>query len=239
MADVAGAIIKGYRTWERKPHDLYPTPFDATESIMPVIKQIFPEGSKVWECACGDLDITRVLEWHGYEVTSTDIRDTGIIPQFEGFGGFDFLNDDPTEKCGWLPDPDLVFTNPPFNLAEAFVRKALTYTPNVALLLKIDYWSADSRFDLFDDHRPAMVIPLTFRPAFLKAERGNSPLMNVMWCIWTDRVTTGGSEYPAFSPARRRVYPGYQGPGLRSGMSKLVQAIDDLTEVISNGRSDT
>lgn len=240
MAGLAGAIQKSYVGWERKPSDFYPTPFDVSESLIPLLDRLLLPGAKVWEPCAGDLDMTRVLQWHGYEVTSTDIRDTGVIPFGEGFGGFDFLNDDPVEKWGWEPNPDMIFMNPPFSLAQEFIAKALTYTPNVACLMKIDYWNAISRLPLWEKHIPAFYLPLTWRPAFLKAERGNSPLMNCAWCVWIDPALRDlGTDVCVIEPMRKIAYPGYQGPGLRTGMSRLAQAIDDLMEVISDGRSDS
>lgn len=227
MSDVAGAILKGLATWERKAADFYPTPYDVTESLIPVIKALIPEGGKIWEPACGDMDMSRVLEFHGFEVTSTDLRETG-----QGVGGIDFLNDNMETAYGWIPDCDMIVTNPPFNLAAQFIEKALSYTPNVAMLLKIDYWSAISRLPLFDKHRPALFLPLTFRPAFLKKERGNSPLMNVAWVVWTGTV----GDYCVFEPIRKRVYPGFHGDGLRKLVSLNMQARDDLAAALRANR---
>lgn len=220
---LAGAIQKSYRAWERKPSDFYPTPYDVTESLMPVIQTLVDAGGKIWEPCSGNMDMTRVLEWHGYEVTSTDIRDTG-----QGIGGFDFLNDNPEEKWGWIPDPDMIVMNPPFSLAAEFILRALRYTPTVACLMKIDYWNAIGRLPLWQANMPKLFLPLTWRPAFLQKERGNSPLMNCAWCVWHN----SGEDYCAIEPMRKRVYPGYQHDGIRTGFAKLMQAVDDLTEML-------
>lgn len=231
---LAGAIQKSYRAWERKPSDFYPTPFDVTESLIPALEVIRLEVAgpvtpfRVWEPCSGNMDMSRVLEWHGYEVTSTDIRDTG-----QGIGGFDFLNDDPAEKWGWIPDPDMIVMNPPFSLAAEFILKALTYTPRVACLMKIDYWNALGRLPLWQANMPKLFLPLTWRPAFLQKERGNSPLMNCAWCVWND----SGEDFCAIEPLKKRPYPGYTGDGIRTGLAKLMQAVDDLTEVISDDRT--
>jgi hypothetical protein len=231
---IAGAITKGYKRWERKPADLYPTPFDVTESLIPVLEVIRLNTAgpirpfRVWEPCAGDMDMSRVLEWHGYEVTSTDIRDTG-----QGIGGFDFLNDDPAEKWGWIPDPDMIVMNPPFSLAAEFILKALSYSPRVACLMKIDYWNALSRLPLWRDNMPKLFLPLTWRPAFLQKERGNSPLMNCAWCVWND----SGEDFCAIEPMKKIAYPGFTHDGIRTGFAKLGQAVDALTEVISSGRT--
>lgn len=226
---VADAIVASYKKWERKPADLYPTPVDGTECVIPAL-QVIAEyhehhcGSRprVWEPACGDGRMSRVLEWHGFDVLSTDLRET---PGY-GIGGVDFLKSH-ERTMGWHPpdDIDLIVSNPPFSLAELFIRQALTYTPNVAMLLKATYWNAASRLPFFNEHRPAFVLPLTFRLAFLEKERGKSPLMDCVWVIWSH----WGEEHCVFEPVPRRRYPGYAGPGLRSGMAALEEALTDLT----------
>jgi len=221
---MAGAIQKSYAKWERKPSDFYPTPYDGTESLMPLVNTLLEPGARIWEPCSGDLDMVRVLEWHGYKVTATELRDTG-----QGVTGFDFLRDDPVEVFGWEPEVEMIVMNPPFSLAAEFIQKALSYTPNVACLVKIDYWNAISRLPLWEKHTPAYFLPLTFRLAFLKAERGNSPLMNCAWVVWAGTMR----DECMTEPLRKRVYPGYQGNGVRTSLAKLGQAIDDLMEVIS------
>jgi hypothetical protein len=57
---------------------------------------------------------------------------------------FDFLSQD------WAADS--ICTNPPYNLAPAFCRHALKYTPKVAFLLSLHFDSARTRRDLFADN---------------------------------------------------------------------------------------
>ena len=231
---MAGAIQASYKKWERKPSDFYPTPYDGTESLMPLINKLLQPGAKIWEPCSGDLDMARVLEWHGYEVTSTELRETG-----QGITGIDFLTDDVQTKLGWEPDPDMIVMNPPFSMAAEFIAKALSYTPNVACLVKIDYWNAISRLPLWEKHVPHFFLPLTFRLAFLKEERGNSPLMNCAWVVWTDDDFRAdiGPGICVTEPLRKRIYPGYQKNGIRTSFAKLGQAMDDLTGAMCNARS--
>lgn len=227
---MAAAIVASYKRWERKPADLYPTPVNAVEAIMEVIKVLGIK--KVWEPACGDGRIARVLEWHGIEVHGTDFREhTGY-----GHGGLDFINDDPAEKWGWDVEGmgfDAIITNPPFSLAREFIEKSLKIAPAVIMLVKQNYYNTDNRFDFFGEHRPAMFLPLTWRLAFLP-ERGKSPLMDCAWAIW---IRDGEKLYDAdgrqvdaclMEPVRKKVYPGYHGPGLRSVLAGLTEAFDDL-----------
>lgn len=234
---IADAIVASYKKWERKPADLYPTPVDGTESVIPALlvlrEYLDAKGApdcRVWEPACGDGRMARVLEWHGFDVLGTDIRET---PGY-GIGGIDFLKAD-EQHLGWNPaeDIDMIVSNPPFSLAELFIRKALSITPNVAMLLKATYWNAASRLPFFHEHKPAFVLPLTFRLAFLESERGKSPLMDCIWVVWSAH----GEENCVFEPIPRRRYPGYAKPGVFAAVSALDEAISALTETVANARS--
>ena len=51
----ADAITASYKKWERKPSDLYPTPVDGTESLIPALKAMKrPDGlpiKRIWDPA--------------------------------------------------------------------------------------------------------------------------------------------------------------------------------------------
>lgn len=229
---IADAIVASYKRWERKPADLYPTPVDGTESIIPVLEVMREhmdlasnDQCRVWEPACGDGRMARVLDWHGFNVFGSDFRET---PGY-GFGGIDFLKDQP-RTTGLIPHDsfDIIVSNPPFSLAEQFIRRALSITPNVAMLLKATYWNAASRLPFFVEHRPAFVLPLTWRLAFLESERGKSPLMDCIWVVWSDL----GEEHCVFEPIQRRRYPGYAGKGLIGAMAGLEEALTELAQTI-------
>ncbi|MBI1620037.1 DNA methyltransferase family protein [Aquamicrobium zhengzhouense] len=194
---IATALVKAQKAHKRKAADFYPTPPDVTVALVEFLALHW--GSRIWEPACGDGAMARVLEAYHCHVTSTDLRDD---PSIYGTGGANFLTADVAEGDG----PDWIITNPPFNLAEAFIRKSLSITPNVAMLLSNQYWHAATRKRLFDDHPPAWVLPLLWRPAFLEKERGKSPMMNVMWVVWQEgqhdaryRLLTRPERLPDYS----------------------------------------
>lgn len=238
----AAAVISSYKKWHRKPADLYPTPVDGTESIIEVLKAMKrPDGTpikRIWEPACGDGRLARVLEWHGFEVVSTDLRE---YPGY-GIGGLDFLCDNPEEKWGWdIGEIDAIVTNPPFSLAEEFIRRALSITPNVVMLLKQTYWNVGGRSKgLWEDHTPDMELKLTWRLAFLATERGNSPLMDCMWVIWNGGNVIAVEEFGPLTshrhciaePIQRKKYPGYSGIGVLAATQVLEGEMFDLGETI-------
>jgi hypothetical protein len=86
-------------------------------------------------------------------------------------------------------DADWIVTNPPFSLAEQFIRKAHDYGKPFAMLLKSQYWHASRRYNLFEETKPAWVLPLTWRPDFTMGGKG-SPLMDVLWTVWYPTLTT-------------------------------------------------
>lgn len=188
---IASAIVGAQKAYDRKPADFYPTPPDATWALLKYLA--LPSGTRVWEPACGDGAMSKVMTAAGLEVDSSDLReDSGY-----GRGGVDFL----LEKTGHTKEGylyDWVITNPPFKVATDFILKALDITPNVAMLLKSQFWHARGRINMFEKCPPAVILPLTWRPAFLEAERGRSPLMDVMWCVWRE------GQYDAlYKPVRR------------------------------------
>lgn len=174
---VAGAIAASMAKWARKPSDLYPTPLDCTYSLLPYIAHLLPANAMVLEPACAEGQMVKPMREFGWTVDGTDLR-PGVGG---GTGGVDFLSDDT-----YFPDDyyDLVATNPPFSAAEAFIIRALQIAPVVVMLVKAQYWNTKGRKKLFRETKPLMELNLTWRPAFLQEERGNSPLMDCMWVVW-------------------------------------------------------
>jgi hypothetical protein len=179
----ADAIVGSSRVHKRKPADFYPTPPEVTIALLDFLK--IDKNSIVWEPACGDGAISKIIIENQIEVISSDLRgDSGYGDQ-----GVDFL------KISQPPIPiNWIITNPPFFLAEAFIRKSIAVAPNCAMLLKSQYWHAKSRNSLFEEHPPEYILALNWRPSFLEAERGNSPLMDVIWCIWNSEYV-GPTKY--------------------------------------------
>ena len=192
---------------KRKPADFYPTPPDVTVALVEWIG--LRDDLVIWEPACGDGAMSNVLRRYSKDVIATDLREdvTG------GKGGIDFLQAD-TIQADW------VITNPPFSIAAEFIQKALSITPNVAMLLKATYWNAKGREPLFRARPPSWILPLTWRPAFLESERGKSPLMDVMWCVWQ----SGGNGETRFEPLLR---PRFNMP-VRNNLFAIDSALLDI-----------
>lgn len=155
--------------------DFYPTPPDVTEALMQFLD--LPKGH-ILEPACGDGAMSEILKLHGHLVASSDLRvDTGY-----GAQGIDFLVDD-------FPCYDAIITNPPFAQSQAFIERALTLAPVVAMVMKSQYWHARKRLELFRVSPPAYVLALSWRPDFLAGERGGKPTMECIWSVWLEGQT--------------------------------------------------
>lgn len=161
----------------RRASDFYPTPPEATMALLQFLN--LPPGTRVWEPACGQGHIVRVLEQMGYSVIGTDIQ-TGV----------DFLTA-PCAACDWI------ITNPPFVLAEAFIRRCGEHGLPFALLLKSQYWHAVCRYELFQSLPPGWILPLTWRPDF--TGKGQA-LMDMMWVVWPRAAGSVTAYQPLLKP---------------------------------------
>lgn len=153
--------------WHKRPlTDFYPTPWDVTQSLIDFL--MLPKTTTIWEPAAGEGHMAKVLESNGYTVRSSDIQ-----------AGEDFLLQ--RECLG-----DFIITNPPFIVAEEFIKHSNWLTPKCgfAFLLKSQYWHSAKRFKLFQSVPPQFVCPLTWRPDFLFGAKSGAPTMEVLWTIW-------------------------------------------------------
>lgn len=135
---------------ERENNDYYATDPKALEIFLNKLKE---DGIKlhnyIWECACGEGHLSKVLEKHGYKVWSTDLIDRGY-----GKGNTDFLKSIPNE---WVGD---ILTNPPYKYARQFVEKAMEVTRNscyTIMFLKIQFLEGQARKEMFKKYPPKYV----------------------------------------------------------------------------------
>ena len=75
---------------------------------------------------------------------------------------------------------DLCITNPPFSLAEEFVRKARTHCREVIMLLRLGFLESNKRAEFWRDN-PADVYVLSRRPSFTGGPTDSCPYA---WFAW-------------------------------------------------------
>jgi hypothetical protein len=133
------------RNQDAQEHDYYATDPRAVELLLE--NETFT--GPVWEPACGEGHISKVLRAHGLEVYSTDLVDRRY-----GAGGVDFLT-----YQGSVHHCDII-TNPPYKYAREFVEKALDIVApgrKVAMFLKLTFLEGQGRRDLFRNNPPETV----------------------------------------------------------------------------------
>ena len=120
--------------------DLYETPRCAVEALLKC--EFLPK--RIWEPAAGRGSIVKVLREHGHEVLASDLVDYGEPTHY---ARRDFLME-------WkLPGGvQAIVTNPPYKLADEFVRHAIKLCPAVVMLLRLAALEGMGRSDIIDTH---------------------------------------------------------------------------------------
>ena len=162
---------------ERESNDYYATDPKAVELLLAL--EVFSHD--IWEPACGEGHISKVLERHRHAVRSTDLIDRGF-----GRGGVDFLSETGTYNG------DIV-TNPPYKYAKEFVEHAIETVPNgnkVAMLLRLSFLEGKSRRELFDRCPPKTVYVSSGRinccknGDFSHEQRSSNSAQAYAWFVW-------------------------------------------------------
>jgi hypothetical protein len=176
--------------------DFFPTPAWAIHALIdnePFIGQI-------WEPACGDGAMARVLATGGNPVIATDLYDRGF-----GEPGVDFLTSNRMA--------DNIVTNPPYNSAEGFVRVGVkSARRKFALLLRLAFLEGANRANtIFAKCPPRRVWVFSERITFYPAgalQKGTGTTAYA-WFVW-DREAPIRTEIKWFKPGYRakfHVYP--------------------------------
>jgi hypothetical protein len=168
--------LVGFNPKNRPENDFYPTPPRGTKALLSVEKF---EGA-IWECACGNGAMSKVLELDGYDVISTDLEPRGYGTQL------DFLYSDK------LLAPNIV-TNPPFKLSQQFAMRALSLGCNkLALLNKIQFLESVDRANWLETSPLKNVWVFKLRLSMTREGEvmKNSGMMTFAWFVW-ERGYTG------------------------------------------------
>lgn len=152
-------------------HDFYPTPDFATEQLL---KRERFEGGVIWECACGDGAISKILKSYGLQVFSTDLIDRG----YGEIRNLDFIKELPS-----LLKADHIITNPPFKIAKPFIEQALKLTTGkVAMLLRLAFLESADRYELFQT-TPLKTV-YVFSKRLTMSKSGQSGMIPFAWFVW-------------------------------------------------------
>jgi hypothetical protein len=171
-------VAKTNRFVSRKISDVgadhFPTHPLATQALLKYEKF---EG-EIWEPACGDGAISRILKKAGYRVRSSDLYDYGY-----GKTGLDFLS-----YRG--PRVDNIITNPPFKKrgTERFIRQALRCSKKKVAIFCRFLWlgAGNPRADLLKELNPSRIYVLGRVKMGPKQRR----MIDYCWLVW-DREYKG------------------------------------------------
>lgn len=151
--------------------DFFPTPRWATFAL--IDNEQFD--GDIWECACGDGAMSRVLEGAGTSIISSDLYDRGY-----GEIGVDFLS--PNRMA------DNIVTNPPYNCAEGFVASGIKHSRRkLALLLRLAFLEGANRANTIFSHSPPSRVwvfseRITFYPSGISPK--GSGTTAYAWFVW-------------------------------------------------------
>lgn len=186
MNTLKGANLAGTSTTrERIKDDFYATPETSTRAILD--KEVL-EGS-IYEPAAGQGHIVKVLKeyYPNNEIFATDLVDRGDPFNLGIVGNIDFLQKE--YKQGEF---DNIITNPPFNMAQEFIEKALAVaTKKVIMFAKIQLLEGTERRKMFDKFPPKTVYVFTKRQNPMRngssVDEKGKPWASTMcfaWFVW-------------------------------------------------------
>lgn len=136
---------------DREENDFYSTDPASLELLLDRLKEDkIGLHFNIWECACGQGHLSKVLEKQGYNVYSTDLINRGY-----GYGYINFL------KRGFITNINTdILTNPPYKYAQEFVEHALNIINDgyyTIMFLKIQFLEGQARKKLFEKYPPKYV----------------------------------------------------------------------------------
>lgn len=116
MVNQGGKLAGGNPARGRVENDFYATHPDSVKALLEVEEIIYP----ALEPSCGQGHISKLL--------SGNIKSSDLIDRGYGEAGIDFLQMDEIEEFA------TIITNPPFNLFQEFVEKALKIATNKVIM---------------------------------------------------------------------------------------------------------
>tara|TARA_Y100000114_G_C11653980_1_gene275673 strand:+ start:77 stop:667 length:591 start_codon:yes stop_codon:yes gene_type:complete len=166
---------------EREKNDFYATD---PQSVLMFLKKIRKDNiclsNHIWENACGDGAIAKVLKSQGYSVFSTDIFERGYADAL-----LDFTFE---PSFTWMGD---VMTNPPYKHSIDFVKNSIRAVPKgnlVIMYLRLQFVEGIKRRSLYEDFPPKYIYVHSSRQKTYKnndKEAGkNANAVCFAWFIW-------------------------------------------------------
>lgn len=161
--------------YEREKNDFYATDPRAMHDLLKYEKF----NKNIWEPACGEGNLSKVLKEYGYNVYSTDLIDRGYQDK-----QLNFLES--SEKF----QGDII-TNSPFKYTNEFILKSLESIETgskVAMFLKVSYLTGKKRYkEIYSKFPPTKIYVYSTRISCAKNNRPElfkGGAVDYAWFIW-------------------------------------------------------
>jgi hypothetical protein len=172
--------------------DFFPTPAWATYALIDNEKF---QGD-IWECACGNGAMSKVLAEASTKVASSDLYNRGF-----GEAGHDFVTSNRRFEN--------IITNPPYNSAEGFVQSGIKNSnKKFALLLRLAFLEgANRQRTIFTKHPPSRLWIFSERITFYPhgAVQKGTGTTAYAWFVW-DKDAPGSTELKWLKPGYKAKY---------------------------------
>jgi len=187
-----------------EPHDSlddFPTPPWATRALIEHVLRENCSPVDTLDClepACGAGHMSKVLKEYFARVSSSDVHDYGFGEKRD-FLEHSFADD----------SSDWVITNPPFKLAEPFVKRALSVARfGVAILARTVFIESVGRYEnLFSKTPPTFYAQFTERVPMIKGrlDRKATTATSYCWLVWHKPVRSPAPTLLWIPPCRKRL----------------------------------
>ncbi len=184
------ATQAGRHSKDERGNELYPTPACLVDALL----KVEPLPGWIWEPAAGMGHLAAALQSAGHYVVASDkVAYGNTVDGSPRIDEVDFL-----EIVFCPPDHHVscIVTNPPFSLAEDFVRHGLRLPGinKVVILARLAFLEGSGRSDIIDGHL-ARVYPIISRPPFMHRWTEGA---NGVWREWDGPKATNAMPFAWF-----------------------------------------
>jgi hypothetical protein len=173
--------------WDRDEHDFYIEPAWVADRLFAC--EPFAAGATVMDPACGTGNVLRAARAAGFHAVGIDIVARTEDPLVETQ---DFMAGPwPARMTPGFQFPDYIVSNPPFRLAESFVKHALQRaTSKVAMLLPVSWLNGHKRSLWLEQTPLRRVWIISPRPSMppgaviLAGEKPGGGKTDFAWFVW-------------------------------------------------------
>lgn len=168
---------------KRKPYDLYETPEEVTRDFL--FNHFQGEFSTILEPCAGRGKMVTVLRerYPKALISAVDIKLNG----YRGMNGANELRE--KDFLQLKPHPelaikyDLIFTNPPYSLAQEIITHARATWPKatIVMLLRLNFLGSQKRHEWWQDNLPTEIHVLSKRPSFTGK---GTDATEYAWFVW-------------------------------------------------------